>query len=65
LFGRFSIADAMFAPVVTRFRTYGVVLAGVSQAYCDAVEALPALQEWTRDARVETSRMPATDALLD
>ena len=65
LFGRFSIADAMFAPVVTRFRTYGVALTSTTQAYCDVALALPAMQEWTRDARAETSRMPATDALLD
>jgi glutathione S-transferase len=65
LFGHFSIADAMFAPVVTRFRSYGVTLAPISQAYCDAVEALPAMQEWTRDARAETACMSETDALLD
>lgn len=65
LFGRFTIADAMFAPVVTRFRTYGVALSPTSQAYCEAVEALPAMQEWSRDARAESAAMPATDALLD
>lgn len=46
LFGRFSIADAMFAPVVTRFTTYGFKLDKVSKTYCDAIWALPAMQEW-------------------
>jgi glutathione S-transferase len=54
LFGRFGIADAMFAPVVTRFATYGVELDGVERAYAEAVLALPALREWTAGARAET-----------
>lgn len=53
LFGRFSIADAMFAPVVTRFDTYGVDLPPVARAYADAVLALPAMREWTAAARAE------------
>lgn len=50
LFGRFSVADAMFAPVVTRFTTYDLPLDAVSKAYCDAIWALPAMQDWKRDA---------------
>ena len=46
LFGRFSHADAMYAPVVTRFKTYVVEVDPVSQAYCDAILDLPARQEW-------------------
>ncbi len=46
LFGRFSVADAMYAPVVTRFTTYALPQDDVSRAYCDAVWALPALGEW-------------------
>lgn len=46
LFGRFSVADAMYAPVVTRFTTYGIKLDKVSKTYCDAIWALPAMQEW-------------------
>ena len=46
LFGRFSHADAMYAPVVTRFKTYVVEVDPVSQAYCDAILDLPAMQEW-------------------
>ena len=46
LFGRFGIADAMYAPVVLRFQTYGVALEGAARAYAAAMLALPALQEW-------------------
>ena len=53
LFGRFTIADAMFAPVTTRFTTYGVDLDPACRAYVDAVAALPALQAWKRDAATE------------
>ncbi len=51
LFGRWSNADAMFAPVVTRFYTYGVHLAPVSAAYAEAVYNLPAMQEWIEAAK--------------
>ena len=53
LFGAFSAADAMYAPVAARFRTYGVALDPVCQAYADAVLALPAFVEWQRAARQE------------
>ncbi|HEX7968298.1 MAG TPA: glutathione S-transferase family protein [Stellaceae bacterium] len=46
LFGHFTIADAMYAPVVSRFRTYKIELDQESQRYADAVWELPALQEW-------------------
>jgi glutathione S-transferase len=51
LFGRWSIADAMFAPVATRFDTYGIKLDPVSQAYVEASLALPAMREWTLAAQ--------------
>lgn len=51
LFGRFSVADAMYAPVATRFVTFGVPLDPVSQAYVDALYALPAMQEWIAAAK--------------
>lgn len=54
LFGPFTAADAMYAPVVTRMRTYGVPLDPVSQAYCDAVAALPAMREWEAASRAES-----------
>jgi glutathione S-transferase len=59
LFGQFSNADAMFAPVVTRFRTYGVDLTkfgddGRAQAYAETILALPAMAGWTKGAEAET-----------
>ena len=53
LFGEFTIADAMFAPVVTRFVTYSVPLDPVCSAYVAAVQAWPAMQAWTAAARAE------------
>lgn len=53
LFGGFTIADAMYAPVVSRFRTYKVDLEDEAHRYCDAVWAWPALQEWAAAARNE------------
>lgn len=46
LFGRFSIADAMYAPVVTRFTTFAIPMDATAQAYADAIWALPAMREW-------------------
>ena len=46
LYGQFSIADAMFAPVVSRFVTYSIEVDEVSQAYMNAMQALPAYQAW-------------------
>jgi glutathione S-transferase len=43
----------MYAPVVTRFKTYGVELDPVSQAYCDAVLALAPMQQWYAEAAAE------------
>jgi glutathione S-transferase len=53
LFGRFGIADCMYAPVATRFRTYGVILDPVSATYVDAIYAHPAMQEWIAAAAGE------------
>ena len=58
LFGEFSIADAMYAPVVSRFKTYGVPLEGTAAAYAEAIWKLPSIQEWLAAARAETFRMP-------
>ena len=54
LFGDFSIADAYYAPVVTRLQTYGVFLAPALQAYADRVLAHPAVAQWVREAEAET-----------
>jgi len=56
LFGTFSIADAMYAPVVWRFRTYAVALPSAARAYAEAMEALPAMQEWLAAALAEPER---------
>jgi len=53
LFGEFTIADAMFAPIVTRFRTYKIELEREADAYCDTVMAMPAMQEWIAAAKNE------------
>jgi glutathione S-transferase len=54
LFGSFSGADAMFAPVVHRFRTYAIAVAPEVKAYMDTMMAQPAFQEWTRAGLAET-----------
>jgi glutathione S-transferase len=54
LFGAFGGADAMYAPVVHRFRTYAIEVAPELRAYMDAMMSLPAFQEWTRAALAET-----------
>jgi len=53
LFGAFSIADAMFAPVATRFRTYGVPVPPACAAYIEAIVSLPAFLEWEAEALAE------------
>ena len=53
LFGTFTAADAMYAPIVSRFRTYAVAVGAPARAYMDAVMALPAWQEWQAAALKE------------
>ena len=57
LFGRFSVADAMFAPVAFRFRTYGVPLDGLAREYCETLLALPAMRAWEADAAREVEAL--------
>jgi glutathione S-transferase len=54
LFGAFGAADAMFAPVVHRFRTYEIAVKPQSRRYMDTMMALPAFQEWTNAGLAET-----------
>lgn len=63
LFGQRSIADAMFAPVTTRLRTYAVDAPDVAQAYCATMFADPAFQEWERAAEAETWTIEQSEAL--
>lgn len=58
LFGRFSAADAMYAPVVARFATYKVAVDDACAAYMKAVMALPAWREWNAAALQETWVLP-------
>jgi len=53
LFGSFTIADAMFAPIVWRFMTYAVDLPPASRAWLETMAALPAMQEWRAAASAE------------
>lgn len=53
LFGAFGAADAMFAPVIHRFRTYAIPVTPPVRDYMDAMMALPAFQEWTRAGLAE------------
>lgn len=53
LFGAFSIADAMYAPVALRCLSYGIPLVGEAAAYRDQVLAHPAVQQWMEDGRQE------------
>jgi glutathione S-transferase len=54
LFGAFTAADAMYAPVVHRFRTYAIKVSPVAQAYMETMMAEPAFAEWTRAGLAET-----------
>jgi glutathione S-transferase len=54
LFGKFSIADAMYAPVTTRMTTYAIPLTGAIEAYVQTIATLPAMQEWVRAAMSES-----------
>jgi glutathione S-transferase len=59
LFGPFGAADAMYAPVVLRFRTYGVTVS--NRAYYDSMLALPAMQEWIAAAGREAESVAQFD----
>lgn len=65
LFGDFSIADAFFAPVVMRFRTYGVSLAPALEAYCERIANHPAVAQWVNDALAEPERIEKYDIRED
>jgi glutathione S-transferase len=53
LFGSFTIADAMYAPVCGRFQTYGVALEPRLQEYCERILSLPEVKEWYAGAMEE------------
>lgn len=62
LFGPYTIADAIYTPVVSRFKTYAVPLEGSAAAYAEAIWSLPSVAEWLAAARAETYRMPRYEA---
>ncbi|MFX8899293.1 glutathione S-transferase, partial [Acinetobacter baumannii] len=61
LFGNFCIADAFYAPVVLRFRTYGVAQTDIARRYSDAILALQPLQDWLAAAAGETEVVAASE----
>jgi glutathione S-transferase len=63
LFGEFSAADAMFAPVVNRFDIYDLPVRDTTRAYMAAMKALPAWQQWERDALAEPWRIEHYEAI--
>jgi glutathione S-transferase len=63
LFGDFSVADAFYAPVVMRFKTYGVALPPALNAYCERVRSHPAVARWVAEALAEQEALPKYDKL--
>ncbi len=61
LFGEFSIADAMFAPVLFRFQTYGAELGPESRSYLEFALADPDVRDWQKAATEEKHVLPAVD----
>ena len=61
LFGNFTIADAMYAPVVTRFNTYGVKLSMIAQEYAEMIRQVPAMKEWANSAVKEPHVIAASE----
>lgn len=58
LFGARTIADAFYAPVATRFRTYGIAVSNEAQAWCDAVFADPDFRDWEALSKAESWDRP-------
>ena len=63
LYGRFSAADAMFAPVVNRLHVYAIPVKPATRAYMDAMMGLPAWKAWVHDAEAETWRIAKYEAI--
>jgi len=63
LFGRFSIADAMYAPVVFRFSRYAVEMNSASAAYVKSIEELPAIREWIEASASEPWIIAASEII--
>jgi glutathione S-transferase len=61
LFGQWSVADAMYAPVVTRFVTYAIPRSGEAQGYIDRMWAEPHFAAWVKGAEAETRTLSRSD----
>jgi glutathione S-transferase len=61
LFGKFSIADAMYAPVVLRFNSYGIGVSEIQQEYMENILQLPAMQEWIAAGIVEEEYLAGSE----
>lgn len=61
LFGRFSIADAMYAPVVSRFATYRVAMDTIEREYASTVYNLPAMRDWAEASAAESWVIPGEE----
>jgi glutathione S-transferase len=61
LFGGLSLADAMYAPVCTRFRTYDIKLDGDCAGYCETIAAWEPMIEWTEAAKLEPEELEELD----
>ena len=64
LFGDFSVADIMFAPVALRFRTYGISVASPASEFIEAVVELPSIQEWSAASAEESEYINFIDELI-
>ena len=64
LFGAFSLADVMYAPVALRFVTYDVALEGHSRDFVEAIQSLESVVEWVRDSAAESESIDFVDARL-
>ena len=62
LYGDFSIADAMFAPVASRFRTYGIPVPGPAGVWSESILAHPSMRVWMEGARLEPEVIDADEA---
>ncbi len=65
LFGAFSLADAFYAPVVTRFLSYAVAMDEISRDYCEAVMQTEGMKAWCAEAAAEPWIIAETEAVAD
>lgn len=64
LFGHFTVADAMYAPITVRFNSYSVHLTEIPTEYLNTISSLPAMHEWMQAALAEKEKIPELDNLI-